>query len=104
MRRTKHAQGEAEEARSSIPAMDTLMSELSNQFLSAKCWELFYRNFSKWNIVVDRNIYTLALKYFLIREMFLEQGWETLLDLGTEIFPKYIQIFFSNMSYSYDTG
>lgn len=36
MLRTKHAQRQAEEARSSILAVDASMGELSNQFLSAE--------------------------------------------------------------------
>ncbi|KAB1226559.1 hypothetical protein CJ030_MR1G001455 [Morella rubra] len=41
---------------------------------------------------------------FEIERPFVKQGWRNLLDMGNEVFPKYVRIFFSNMTVGWEAG
>ncbi|KAB1222886.1 hypothetical protein CJ030_MR2G013624 [Morella rubra] len=39
-----------------------------------------------------------SLSDFEIVRLFVEQDWENLLDMGNEVYPKYVRIFFCNLT------
>jgi hypothetical protein len=45
-----------------------------------------------------------SLSDFEIERPFMKQGWLNLLDMGNEVFPKYVRMFFANMSTGWEAG
>lgn len=92
MPRTKQAtQREMEEAETSNQEDDGSTCEVSTQFLTTKHWDLFFNDFSKRKIVKGRNVNPDALSDFKIVQLFLDLGWDTLLDMGNEFSPMNIR-------------
>ncbi|KAB1208130.1 hypothetical protein CJ030_MR7G013013 [Morella rubra] len=54
--------------------------------------------------MLGRKVNVESLSDFEIEHVFVKQGWRNLLDMGNEVFPKYVRIFFCNMTVGWEAG
>ncbi|KAB1228126.1 hypothetical protein CJ030_MR4G013728 [Morella rubra] len=66
--------------------------------------EKYYNDFSKRKVMLGRKVDVESLLKFEIERPFLKQGWRNLLDMGTEVFPKYVRLFFANLTVGWEAG
>ncbi|KAB1220626.1 hypothetical protein CJ030_MR3G009424 [Morella rubra] len=97
MSRTKHATMCGNEQAGSSHSFADHSGEPDYFFCNPECVEKFYNDFSKRKVMLGRKVSVESLSDFEIERLFVKQGWRNLLDMGNEVFPKYVRIFFSNM-------
>lgn len=85
-------------------SQDQSFDETSSNFRDSSHTNLLFNDFSNGNTANGRNICRESLIGFGIEEYLMNQRWESLLNMGDEIYPMYIWIFFSNMTVGYDQG
>ncbi|KAB1212973.1 hypothetical protein CJ030_MR5G025784 [Morella rubra] len=67
-------------------------------FRNSKCAEKFYNDFSKRKVMLGRKVNVKSLSDFEIARPFMKQGWMNLLDMGNEVFPKYMMRMWMRMA------
>ncbi|KAB1202679.1 hypothetical protein CJ030_MR8G012631 [Morella rubra] len=98
MPRTKHAAMVGNERAGSSRSSADHSGEPDYFFCNPKCAEKFYNDFSKRKVMLGRKVNVESLSDFEIERPFVKQGWRNLLDMGTEVFPKYVRLFFANLT------
>ncbi|KAB1212960.1 hypothetical protein CJ030_MR5G005106 [Morella rubra] len=102
MPRTKHAAMRGNERAGSSRSSANLSEELDYFFYNSKCAEKYYNDFSKRKVMLGRKVSVESLSDFEIERPFVKQGWRNLLDMGKKVLPKYVRIFFSNMTVGWE--
>ncbi|KAB1212924.1 hypothetical protein CJ030_MR5G010224 [Morella rubra] len=104
MPRTKHAAMVGNERAGSSRSSADHSGEPDYFFRNPECAEKFYNDFSKRKVMLGRKVNVESLSDFEIERPFVKQGWRNLLDMGTEVFPKYVRLFFANMTVGWEAG
>ena len=71
-------------------------------FRNPACAEKYYNDFSKRKVMLGRKVDVESLSEFEIERPFVKQGWRNLLDMGIEVFPKYVRLFFANLTVGWE--
>ena len=78
--------------------------ELDYYFRTPECADKFYNDFSNKKVMLGRIINVDSLAEFNIERPFMKQGWGNLLNMGTEVYPKYIRLFFATLTVGWEAG
>ncbi|KAB1202509.1 hypothetical protein CJ030_MR8G022024 [Morella rubra] len=104
MPRTKHAAMVGNERAGSSRSSADQTGEPNYFFRNPECAEKYYNDFSKNKVMLGRKVNVESLSDFEIERPFVKQGWRNLLDMGTEVFPKYVRLFFANLTVGWEAG
>ncbi|KAB1203279.1 hypothetical protein CJ030_MR8G019417 [Morella rubra] len=104
MPRTKHAAMVGNERASSSRSSANHTGEPDYFFRNPEYAEKYYNDFSKRKVMLGRKVNVESLLDFEIERPFVKQGWRNLLDMGTEVFPKYVRLFFANLTVGWEAG